>query len=152
MYSIGGKMFVQYPLVLGQVRQIMPMLKTITISDINDMSGIVGAIGDKLPQLLAIVLTEEGADIRKKDLEGLASFFEDHVTIDMAMRIAADFFGCNPIASHLEKLSGVMSAAMTKTQTEAQTATTGLKRPASILQEEISQNEMESCGVACRVK
>src|SRR5574343_513048 len=142
-YEINGKIFKQKPLVLGQVRQILPIFKGLSMPNTTDMTGFVEAIGDKMPHLLAIVLVEEGTDIRQKNLEELASFLEFNITAEQTIQSVEDFFGCNPIASLLGKLSGMMNL---------MTAKIGSKQPASTFQEATSQNETQSCGDARRVK
>lgn len=142
-YEIGGKAYIQRPLVLGQMRQLMTLMDGVIIIPETGATGLAAALGDKLSQALAIVLVEEGATLSLKDrnIEAIADDLEYTVTLETTMQVVEDFFICNPIASSLERLTGMMIAARRKMVKQ-----TGLKKSASSSAEEISPKEMPSSG------
>ncbi|WP_298434585.1 hypothetical protein [Geobacter sp.] len=107
-YEIDGKVYLQRPLVLGQIRQLMPILEGVAIHPQSDAMQLIGALGDKMPKALAVVLTPEGTSVRDKDLQALAEEIEFGISPEQVFVVVEDFFDCNPIASLLEKLSGAM--------------------------------------------
>ena len=56
-YEIGGRAFVQKPLVLGQVEQLLEALRDIPIPPEPTSMGMVLALAGRLPAALAVVLT-----------------------------------------------------------------------------------------------
>lgn len=114
-YEIGGKKYTQRALVLGQTRQLKNVIEGIVIpkgikgmGETELMLAIVGVVGDKLPDALAVVLTPEGVELKDKDLKALAREIEFAIPPDQAFQVIEDFFDCNPIASLLERLSGAI--------------------------------------------
>jgi hypothetical protein len=67
-YQIGDKTYVQKKLVLGQWRQLLDLLKGLSVPQDLDAREIVSVFGDKLPYAPAIVLVEEGKSLREKDI------------------------------------------------------------------------------------
>jgi hypothetical protein len=104
-YDIGGKRYVQRPLVLGQWRQLIPQLTGLSLPADPGVEDIILAIGDGIEHLAAVVITEEGASPRDKDITALAAELEFALTPETAVQIADDFFACNPLQSVLEKLA-----------------------------------------------
>lgn len=105
-YEIGDKIYIQRPLVLGQWRQLGPILQEISLpaGDISPAS-LVSALGQHFFDVLAIILTPEGASLRNKDIPSLAAEIEFAVMPETAIEVIADFFGCNPIPSLLDHLT-----------------------------------------------
>lgn len=106
IYEFAGKRYYQAKLVWGQVKQINAVIKGIQFP----ASGItvptmIGLLGEKVPLVLAIILTEEGASLKDKDLDALAADFEYDIPLDIIIQVFEDFFGINPIISVLEKLA-----------------------------------------------
>jgi hypothetical protein len=117
-YQINGKTYVLKKMVLGQMRQLIEVLKTIRISEGMGTAGLIAALGDKLPIALAIVLTEEGKPIKDKNLKEMAEEIEFNIDLDLAVQVIDDFFALNPIASLWEKIQGLLEGIgkkMTKT-------------------------------------
>ena len=114
-YYIGGKTYEQRPLVLGQVKQLLAVTEGVAIPRMIDLSGniavnmveLVYLMGDRLPEAMAVVLTEQGTAPRDKDLQALAGELRWAVLPDQALDIVSDFFVGNPLSSFLEKLAGL---------------------------------------------
>lgn len=104
-YMIGDKEYIQKPLVLGQVRQLVNLLKRVSLPSQINAGNIVIALGENLPEALAIVLIEEGIPLKDKDLAVVQREIEFAVSPEMAIEIVSDFFTITPIASILGKLS-----------------------------------------------
>lgn len=110
-YEIGDKIYHQRELVIGQVSELLRVLRGVSIpadaDTLADTLGIVTAVGERLPEALAAILIEEGTSLRGRDLNRLADTLAETVTPDQAMRIIEDFLGCNPVSSLLERLTGL---------------------------------------------
>lgn len=144
-YEIGGKTYTQRPLVLGQISQLMSLMKGLIIPHDIDTLGLVSLLGNKLPQAVAVVLTPEGVSLKDKDVNALTAELEFEISPEQTIQVVEDFFVLNPIVSLLERLSGMtekISKAMIKT-TE-----TGLKSSSAPLPEEILPKETASSGDA----
>ena len=112
-YEAAGKTYIQKPLVLGQIKQLIGALGNIEIPGSLEDGGyspawILAALGDRLPHVLAVILAEEGKPLMEKDLPALADEIEVSFDIETTVRVIEDFFVCNPAASILERLTGVM--------------------------------------------
>lgn len=59
-YEIDGVTYIQKPLVLGQLKQLLSLLQRLRIPADTDALGVIMAIGADLPDVLAVVLTEKG--------------------------------------------------------------------------------------------
>jgi len=141
-YEIGGNVYVQRMLVLGQVRQLTGLLQELRIEPEKlDAAGLLTLLGERLPEALAIVLTEEGKSPRDKDLKALAEEIEFSIEAETVVQVIEDFFSCNPAASLFDRLAGVVQKVNLQ-------AATGSKTPASSSHEATSRNEMRSSGDA----
>lgn len=143
-YEIGGKKYIQRPLVLGQVRQLMKLLQGLVFpKDINTIE-LIALLGDRLPQAIAIVLTPDGVNLKDKDINAIASDLEFEISPETTIEVIENFFDCNPIPSLLEKVSGMaqkIGKAMIKEQME-----TGSTPSSVSLLEETSPKETQSSG------
>lgn len=142
-YDIGGCVYIQRPLVLGQTRQLMNAIKGLVIPSDVDTLGLISALGDKLPLALSIVLTPEGVALKDKDIYTLAAEVEYEISPEQTLQVIEDFFACNPIASLLESIGSMtekISKAMTKTKE------TGLTASSASSPEETSVYETVSSG------
>lgn len=128
-YEFGGKVYVQERLVWGQVRQIASALRGVSFQGEVTIPGLIDLAGDRLSTILAIVLTEEGASMKDKDLVELAAEIESVIPIETVMQVVEDFFICNPMASVLEKLTGLIG---------------GVQKQVESLQSQIPKMETES--------
>jgi len=140
-YDIGGKSYVQKPLVLGQLRQLLAALKGVTIPTNVDSMGLVDALNDHLPAALAIVLIPEGFSPRDKDIEALAAEIEFAITPEQIFEVVEDFFVCNPLPSLLDRLGMAAGKIM-----EQMTAGMGSMTSASSLPAETLPAGTESSG------
>ena len=139
-YEIGGKVYVQRTLVLGQVRQLTGLLQELRIEPEKfDAAGLLALLGERLPEALAIVLTEEGKSPRDKDLKALAEELEFSIDAETVVKVIEDFFSCNPAASLFDRLAGVVRKVNPQ-------AATGSKTPASSSQAETSPAGTPSSG------
>lgn len=117
-YTIGDKNYTQKALVLGQLGQLTGLLKTTTIFS-TEPAAIILALGPSIPKLLAIVLIPEGVKVKDKDLGAIEDdMFE--CDPDTALAVVEDFFVCNPIASLLNRLAGMVQRMLPEKETPAQ--------------------------------
>lgn len=107
-YDIEGRIYVQRPLVLGQIKQLFEILQDVRIPADAGTFGLIQALGDRLFAALAVVLTEKGESPRDKDLVSLADTLSFSVTAEIVLKVIEDFFACNPVFSLLERLTGAM--------------------------------------------
>ena len=140
-YEIGGKTYIQKPLVLGQISQLISLMKGLVIPhDIAPM-GLVSLLGDKLPIAIAIVLTPEGMKLKDKDINALTDEIEFEISPEQTIQVIEDFFVCNPIVSLLEKLNEAVGKIGEKMKE------TGLSKSASSSPEATLPKETASSGV-----
>ena len=106
-YEINGKTYVMKPLVLGQLRALTEILKTIKIEKPSP-AAIIGALGEKLPQALAIVLIEDGLTIKEaiEKYQERALELECEISPEETLQVVEDFFELTPVSSLVEKLTG----------------------------------------------
>ena len=141
-YDIGGKVYVQRPLVLGQTRQLLRVLDGLALPGNLEVRSLIETLGESLPAALAVVLTEEGKSPKDKDIEALAAELEFSITLEQTAQVIEDFFDCNPLPSLLDKLTkaaGNIGAGM---------KATALKNSASSSPAETSAAGTESSGVS----
>jgi len=141
-YEIGDKIYIQRPLVLGQIRQLIDLLSGVTIPAGADAYGLIRALGESLPKALAIVLTEEGKSPREKDLREAAIELEFAITPEQTLEVVDHFFDLNAISSLLSRIAETAEKAgerMTKT---------GSPRSASSSPQETSRSETGSPGTS----
>jgi len=139
-YDIGGKTYIQKPLVLGQLRQLLAVLKEVEIPADANVPCLIDVLGAHLPDALAVILNPEGISPRDKELGALADEIEFTITPEQIFEVVDDFFGCNPLPSLLDRVgvaAEAIKASMSKTES----------RPwPSSSPEEISPAAMKSCG------
>lgn len=136
-YEIGGKTYIQRPLVLGQIRQLIGQLGGLKIYPGSGGVGIIFGLGEKLPSLLAVALTEEGKSPKEKNVEEMAKEIEFEIDPETAIKVVEDFFVCNPTSSILERIGKLRKLIKTKT---------GSKSSSSSSPEETSSKETPSSG------
>lgn len=107
-YVIGGKKFSQKTLVIAQWSPLLKMLEGLQIPEELDIKAIVGVLGGKLPQALAIILREDGKHLKEKNVEELTAFLEDNLELPTALEVVSDFFDLTPINSSLSGINGLM--------------------------------------------
>lgn len=107
-YTIGDKTYIQKPLVLGQIMQLIKIIDGLKIpSGINTL-GLIAALGDRSPLALAIVLTEEGKSPKDKDIEAFSKEIQFDIRPEEAIKVVEDFFDCNQVPSLLKSLSDLV--------------------------------------------
>jgi len=116
-YEIGGRVFRQQKLVLGQVEHLGYVLDALEIT-LGDVGRILKALGGRLPQALGCVLIPDGMD-RDKLVKALdearereqpaehVAFLRVHLEWDQAGRIVTDFFVCNPVTTIPELMARI---------------------------------------------
>jgi len=107
-YDINGRAFVQRPLVLGQIQQLLRVLDGIALPEQLTLASLLDALGGRLYSAIAIAITEKGCSPRDKDLEGLAAELEWSVPLETAMEIVDDFFVLNPASSLLGRAGSLI--------------------------------------------
>jgi len=105
---IGETDYVRRPLVIGQVKQLMDVLGDIILPADIDIPGIIAVLGVRLPYALAVILTEKDTHPKDKDIDGLGESFTYTLETSTAIQAVEDFFVLNPVASLLEKMSGMV--------------------------------------------
>lgn len=155
-YEIGGRMFVQRELVLGQWRQLKNALKGVEIvGELGEGDGRLQRIVDaldaagRLDTVAAVLLTEEGTALKDKDVPALAEFLEFHITAAQLGEVISDFFICNPVNSILSQLGGVLTKMVAIVILGIQEI--GSRRRASCSPAATGADETASCGDAPRV-
>lgn len=142
-YDIGGRAFVQRPLVLGQVQQLLRILDGLTLpEDRLTLASLLDALGDRLYSALAIVITEKGASPRDKNIGELAEALQWSADMDTVLQVIDDFFVLNPASLLLEK-AGNLIAALNRT---LMTRADGSRRPSSPSPAETSPAGTASSG------
>lgn len=141
-YEIGGQKYLQKKLVFGQIQQLEEVLRDCTIPALNPQA-IIAGLGNKICSAIAVVLIPEGVSLKDKtrDIEALAEELRFTIEAEQIMEIVNDFFICNPIASLLEMLAGVLQAIYQRVQME-----TGLTLSSVFSPEETSASETASSG------
>lgn len=141
-YDIDGRAFVQRPLVLGQVQQLLRALDGMTVPENLSLASLLDSLGGRLYSALAIVITEKGCSPRDKNIEELADKLEWSAGMDTVMEILDDFFTMNPVSSLLGK-AGKMIGGLNRTILALGTGST---RPSSSSPEETSPAGTLSSG------
>jgi hypothetical protein len=103
-YDINGTIYVQRPLVIGQVRQLAAVLKGVSFHPEMDVADLVEAMGDRLFTAVAIVLNEKGRPLKGRNIEALAAELEFIMTPELLLQAIDDFFVLNPISSILDRI------------------------------------------------
>jgi hypothetical protein len=109
-YDIAGRRFVQRPLVLGQVQQLLALLKGTDLPAGASSVSVMMAAGEKTSELLAVVLTEAGTSAKDKDLEETAAHLRDNLPAALAAEMVTDFLSLN--AGFFEQMKAPVTPAM----------------------------------------
>ncbi len=163
-YTIGGKPWTQRPLVMGQWKQLMAIIKGVAIPAGAGIAELTTLLGDRMPLALAVILIEDGGSLRQRfglrtvpggDGSQVPEWYQNpEVMLEIAneieagidaatiMRVIDDFLSCNPVSLILERLAGVL----TNASQIQQTMTMGLKPSSPSSPEEISPKETVSSG------
>ncbi|GMU26377.1 MAG: hypothetical protein AMXMBFR16_12820 [Candidatus Uhrbacteria bacterium] len=137
-YTIGNKTYVQKPLVLGQVKQLMDIIRGVVIPEAVTIPALMDLFGDRLSLALAVVITEEGNPAKDKDIEAVAMEIEYEIMPEQILEIIEDFFFINRIALLFQKGATVIKG--------IQERMTGLSSSVSSSVKETSPGGMTSSG------
>jgi hypothetical protein len=140
-YEIGGRIFYQKPLVLGQSKQLISILKKLELPYVLNVSSLILTLGDKIAGVIAILMVEEGVSLKDKKVDEIQDIIEENLTIEQTIKVIEDFFDCNPIASISEAVIG-----LTEKVQKAMTQATLLTESALSSPEETLPSEMISSG------
>lgn len=146
-YTVNGKVYIQRPLVLGQLKQLFTVMEDLRIPSVLDATAVIAAIsgqGPAVSRFLAVVLIPDGIDVAQKDLEAMAGDLNEFtVPLDLLLSVIEDFFGCNPLPSLLEHMRRVAEIVMTALQPSPDTGST---TSAAFWPEETLPDETQSSG------
>ncbi len=120
-YQIGGKTFIQRPLVLGQLKQIVELVAGLRIPAESDAAGVAAILaeGDLLSRGLAILLCEPGKGLKDKDLDALAEFMAENADFETTLGVVEDFFELTRPESVFAKLTALGAKIRAKTEGSA---------------------------------
>lgn len=113
-YVINERTLIQKKLVLGQVMKLLELFEKM---DFKASSGetviqFVTSMGSNFPQLLAIILKEEGRGIcSEEEFLEKSKFFEEEMDSDILLEVVTDFFSFVPttqISMMAEKLKALV--------------------------------------------
>ncbi|MCL4492336.1 MAG: hypothetical protein M1510_10650 [Nitrospirae bacterium] len=124
-YEIGGKKYLQRPLVLGQAQQLLEVLEGISFNRGMNTMGIISALGNKISKAIAVVLIEDGVTLEAKDVDKMEQEIKFKLSLKTTIQVVEDFFGCNPVALLLQRLNGMaekIAGNMEKTGSENSSA------------------------------
>ncbi len=155
-YQIGEKKYSQKKLVLGQIRQLLSLMKEAgllqgreilipTEISTKDLVDFLTDRGEMLSRWIAIALKEDGVPLSKKDLGLMASEIDFSIEPEQAMEVIRDFFGFLDLSSLSAKATGMMQE-IERSMMDQIGRETGSKRPASFSPEETSPSEISSSG------
>lgn len=151
-YQIGEKKYSQKKLVLGQIRQLLCLMKDLgllqgkeilipTQISIKDLVNFLTMRGQMLSKWIAIVLKEDGVPLAKKNLDAMTQEIDFSIEPESVMEVVRDFFELLDLSSLSGKVTGMMQEIEQRMMEQ-----TGLKKSAFSSPEEISPNETISSG------
>lgn len=120
-YTIGEKTYVMKPLVMGQINQLINLLKEIDFPEELNVMSIVMALGDKLPKAIAIILHEPDVALKNKNIEVLGGDLAFELSPELTMEIVENFFDCTPVSSLLEKMAKTIESVVEKVNPKTET-------------------------------
>jgi len=118
-YKIGDKTYFQKKLVMGQVYQILNLLKDINLPADPTAINLITALGDKLAEAIAIVLQESTVPLKDKNVGQLANDIEFEMDPEQALEVIEDFFDLTPISFLLERVGKTVERIAEKMKKEA---------------------------------
>lgn len=117
-YKIGEKTYTQKKLVMGQVNQIINLLKNVDLPADPTAINLIGALGDKLAEAIAIVLHDPEIPLKDKDVKKLSKDIEFEMEPEQMLEVVEDFFDLTPISSLLERVGKTVERIAEKMKTE----------------------------------
>ena len=109
-YDFGGVKYVQKPLVLGQLKQVLDILKGLELNPDANALQLVEMFGDKVATVLAIILIKDGTtNLKDRDIDALAEELRFNIDLEQAAQVIEDFFELMPVNLLLDKVTGITS-------------------------------------------
>ncbi|MCK9420208.1 MAG: hypothetical protein M0R70_12600 [Nitrospirae bacterium] len=126
-YTIADKNYIQRPLVLGQINQLMAVVKGVVFPKDANATTLIALLGNRVHAALAIVLLKEdevfgkskqaiGDYMRDRDIKAIADDLEFCTEAETIMLVINDFFDCNPTQSLLEMFGKIKEKLILKVQ------------------------------------
>jgi hypothetical protein len=151
-YKIGDKTYSQKKLVLGQICQLLCLMKESGLLQgkeilipanisTKDLVDFLSDKGEMLSKWISIILKEDRIPLSEKNLEAMTSEIDFSIEMEQAMEVISDFFDFLNLISLSEKLATMMVEIENKIMDQI-----GLKKPASSSREEILPSETPSSG------
>ncbi len=137
-YQVGDATYVQRPVVLGQLSRLMESLNGIRITTLS-ATGLIAAVGPKLPEIMAAVLVPDGLAPAEVDHDRLAEELAWNMDPETALKVVEDFFVLTPVSSYLSKLTEVVVKVM-RTGAATKNRKTGSKNSSASSRPETSQS------------
>jgi len=144
-YEIGGKYYIQRPIVLAQLELLEPVIGAVgfKIDSAHEVAHILGA---QLPEGLAVVLIPSGENLKEACRpEQLAQRVEElkwNMHPEKALEVIEDFFSCNLSSTLLERLGEMVK----RLAEQAKKSLSGLNPLSTPLAEVTSPSETQSSG------
>lgn len=107
-YTIGNKVYFMKPLVMGQLQQLISIIKDVHITDSGNLAMLMMDLGDRLPEAIAVVLHDPDVPLKDKNLKEMSDSIAFEMTPEQTLQIVEDFFDCTPVSSLLEKIKGTV--------------------------------------------
>lgn len=105
-YDLGGKKYIQRPIMFGQLRELIPLLEGSKFEDDLNPLELVRVLGNRIHKALAVVLVEEGMELREAldNIHDRARDIECRITPEQVVEVIEDFFACNRASSVIGRL------------------------------------------------
>jgi len=106
-YEFGGKHYLQYPIVLGQLRLLIPIISNLELSPGDSaVVELVRALGDKLHRVMATLLVEPNQSVRvaMQKIDERQADLEWSMLPESCIEVLEDFFECNRLSSLFGKI------------------------------------------------
>ena len=96
-YEIGGKRYVQRPLVLGQAIRLLEVIGAAQkLPETDDALAWLTALGEHAAEAVAAVLIPEGKAAREVDWDAQVEEIRWGADVATTLRVIRDFFACAP--------------------------------------------------------
>lgn len=120
-YGINGTKYRQERLKLGQVGQLLAAIGD-DMEIVLDWSAmrIASTLADRLPKVMAAVLIPEGQTPGEKDIDAIAGEFAEHMDIETAVEVIADFLSLNRASSMFQSMTRIKNEFLANRAKKAQ--------------------------------
>jgi len=103
LYKIGTKEYRMKPLVMGQINQLINLLKDVRIPVEVTAVDLIYLLGDKLTEAIAIILITD-VPLKDKNVQEVCDEIRFELSPELTLEIIEDFFDCTPVSSILERM------------------------------------------------